>query len=656
MKKISTVRKAKDPYKIEHLIDNIAAIKSPTGNAGLLDITTNKLVGEIAKINITCDEENKFYFLTATLSLPNKISIYDVSYKYFTVTNWNLITQINNNIFILKSPLNGKIHLLDTKNIRSPQSIFHLSLDTVESIPEHSKYLIITKSSQATLYNIDSPLITKFSFDSIDYINNIFIYYKKNKISFAPKNNPQKITGEFNSLTFDPNNSDIIYCQKDTTTFVYSLKHNSLLLKVQDTEIAFKCNVCRNNYKGILFEIKQAEKLGLISVNKNLAKSVTDFLPAPVPAKAEFSNDIKKEAMEESNSETSVLLNPEYDVIDFDKANSLFYLKKANKLGLLVGDYYGDHLLAPNYDKIKNLGNHFFALYKDNLWNIVTTNSLDSSTEFTKIITNCQALTGDISKGIIYQKNGKKGLVLIKNFQVEKIIPNEYDDITKGAKNYFVLEKNHQKGLMLSGEIIIPVQYDEISFGERAKYSFCFDDMLLSLKKGTNYELVKLETASNLTDMPNLKKLHNVYQKVKFYHQLIEIKDQNHTYIYDNNLDLITTLPLNTSVSEITSKDGTIIYCLDGNYYYCQEGKLIAMFTEESTLYITTYETNNYSFEVQSFDENEHNTFCDFIDSKQELEGEKALIEFSSNIVPKTKYPTLSLKRTKKICNNSSNT
>ncbi len=129
-------------------------------------------------------------------------------------------------------------------------------------------------------------------------------------------------------------------------------------------------------------------------------------------------------------------------------------------------------------------------------------------------------------------------------------------------------------------------------------------------------------------------------------------KDQNYTYIYDYEEKLVKTFPAQTSVipfakpcskwdEEHNHRD--YFYAIDGVYFYYKDGKFEKVLVEENDCYVTTYEIGNETFELRTFNKTEHDAFCQTIESKEDSEAEKTLIEIAKN--GNNKYPTLVLKR-----------
>lgn len=72
MEKTSIVVKEKDIFEINILINNTAYIKSVTGKTGLLNIKTNKIIGEMDNYSTIYDKNSKFYYQEKTIEESSK--------------------------------------------------------------------------------------------------------------------------------------------------------------------------------------------------------------------------------------------------------------------------------------------------------------------------------------------------------------------------------------------------------------------------------------------------------------------------------------------------------------------------------------------------------------------------------------------------------
>lgn len=650
MKKSSIIVKERNTYGIDVLINNTAYIKSVTGKEGLLNIKTNQIIGEMDNYNTTYDTDEKFYFQEKEIEKASKendwntrktLRIYDALNEVLIVDGWEVIRSYGSNyeLTIVKSPVDGKLHLFDRYAYRKPTNIFDMSLDDVEMLYSeyNDTYLVVTINGKKGLYfhncyNEISSLINPIEFDNIEKYPNIRVYTKNKQKYFVCTSKDGEKDGPFDEITVDEKNKNIIYCKKGNIISVYNTQVQELLLSTDSDEIKFmfKNGDSRHNYFGdYFFETKKSGKYGFIS--------------------SEINNEILKKG---AGAKVTTLLSTEYDEIIWD--NGVLYLKKDGKLGLFVGDSYHSQVIDPKFDNIIYLGHGYFAFYSNGKCDI---GKVTPCNPFTPCITNCE-IAENLSLALIYKQNGKYGLLLYDD-RNPKVIEPEYDSISIVAEHYFLLEKDKKKGLMHLGKIIIPIEYDEIKIGGLyGKYGSLRDAKVLyfALRKGKKYELAKMKNYQYVETKVEFVNNH-IFDSVDFFRDIMVFKDQTYTYIYDYNETLLKLLPASSSITayarpcnDYEMKHGYIdyFYCIDGVYYYYKERKFEEVYTEDNELYLTTYETDANSFEIKTYNKDEHDLFCSIIDSQDDGDAEKILIEMSEKGVSRSNYPTIELKRTKK--------
>ena len=497
-------------------------------------------------------------------------------------------------------------------------------------------YLVVTINGKKGLYfhncyDKTPSLITPIEFDNIEKLHNIIVYTKNNKKYFVCIDDKEdKKSGTFDEITLDENNKNIAYCKKGNQIYVYNTEAQELLLSTDADEIKYMYKNGDDYHGDFFFEIIKNGKYGVIS--------------------SEINNKIRKAG---TGAKVSTLLPPKYDEIEIARGG--LYLKKDGKIGLFIGGSYHNQVIEPKYDDIDFLGYNYFALYSNGLCDIGKASSYNP---FKPNITNCK-IVEDFDNALTYKKNGKCGL-LFADGRHDEIIPPEYDSISNVAKYYFILSQNNKKGLMHLGKIIIPVEYDEISVGgQYGKYSSLKDSEVLyfSLKNGKKHELAKLHNWQYVdTDVEFVS--NHTFDTIDFFRDVMVCKDQVHSYIYDYNEKLLKSLPASTSITayerpyedDYDEKRGyrKYFYCIDGVYYYYKDGKFEEVYTENNDLYSTIYETDTESFEVRSYNKDEHDSFCSTIDSQKDAEAEKSLIEMSEKGISRKDYPTLVLRRVSK--------
>ncbi len=648
MKKTSAIVKEKNTYEIDVLINNTAYIKSVTGKTGLLNIKTNQIIGDMDDYYTIYDTHGKFYYQEKTIEESNEknnwnkrktVRIFDALNERLLVDGFEVVKEFHSyDLTALKSPIDVKLHLHDSYACRKPTNIFDMPLDDIEFLfsKYNDTYLVVTINGKKGLYfhncyDKTPSLITPIEFDNIEKLHNIIVYTKNNKKYFVCIDDKEdKKSGTFDEIALDENNKNIAYCKKGNQIYVYNTEAQELLLSTDADEIKYMYKNGDDYHGDFFFEIIKNGKYGVIS--------------------SEINNKIRKAG---TGAKVSTLLPPKYDEIEIARGG--LYLKKDGKIGLFIGGLYHNQVIEPKYDDIDFLGYNYFALYSNGLCDIGKASSYNP---FKPNITNCE-IVEDFDNALTYKKNGKCGL-LFADGRHDEIIPPEYDSISNVAKYYFILSQNNKKGLMHLGKIIIPVEYDEISVGgQYGKYSSLKDSEVLyfSLKNGKKHELAKLHNWQYVdTDVEFVS--NHTFDTIDFFRDVMVFKDQVHSYIYDYNEKLLKSLPASTSITayerpyedDYDEKRGyrKYFYCIDGVYYYYKDGKFEEVYTENNDLYSTIYETDTESFEVRSYNKDEHDSFCSTIDSQKDAEAEKSLIEMSEKGISRKDYPTLVLRRVSK--------
>ena len=654
MKKTSTIVKEKNIYEIDVLINNTAYVKSVTGKTGLLDIKTNQIIGDMDNYHIIYDTLGYLYYQVKTIKESDAennchkrqlVRIFDALNEKIIVDGWEFIKTFGDRyeLITVKSSIDGKLHLFDKYACRKSTNIFDMPLDNVEKLYSeyNDTYLVVTVGGKKGLYhhnccNEVPSLITPIEFDNIEKLPNIIVYTKNNQKYFVYTGSEGKKSVTFDEITIDEKNNNIVYCKKNDKVYAYNTKAQELLLSADVDEIKYMYkngDIYNDHYGDFFFEIMKDGKYGVIS--------------------SEINNQIFRKG---TGAKVSALLPPKYDEIK--RKNSVFFLKKDDKIGLFIGNPYHNKVIEPQYDEIDFLGYGYFAFYSNGNCDISKAASYNS---FTPSITNCE-IAENFDNVLTYKKNGKYGLIFT-NDKHDEIIPPEYDSISNVAKYYFVLEKDKKKGLVNFGKIIIPVKYDEISIGgQYRKYDRLEDAEVLyiALREGEKYELAKMKNWRVLGTHAEFADNYT-FDTIDFFKDIMVFKDKNHSYIYDYNEKLLKTLaasapiiayerPYEDSYDEMRGYR-KYFYCIDGVYYYYKDGKLGEVYTENNDLYSTTYETDTDLFEVRSYNKDEYDSFCSAIDSQGDANAEKSLIEMSENGISKKTYPTLVLKRVNKQSN-----
>lgn len=353
MEKTSTSVKENNICEITVLIKNTALIESVSGKTGLLNVKTNEMIGKMDNFYTIYDEHNKFYKQRKEICLTDAkknslkrdyiLRIYDAEEERLIVDNWILEKSFAEyyDLCVLRSPINGKLHIFDKKICRMDNSIFDLEFDNVEKFYSlySEEYLIVTVNGKKGIYCQGKGLIKPIEYDNIEHDSKVVVFTKGKEKGFISYNSiaEEPLSG-FDEIIVENDNTDFVYCKIDNKIYVYNFRTEDLIFEIYADEIEFVCKNDCNKGRKYIFAFSRNEKSGLIS--------------------AEIRDDYRNVR---PMIETSVLLRTEYDEINY--VNGIFYLNKNNKVGICSYSHHGSVNISAIYDKIEYLGDNFYAFY-----------------------------------------------------------------------------------------------------------------------------------------------------------------------------------------------------------------------------------------------------------------------------------------------------
>lgn len=646
MKKTSIVVKEKDSFEIDILINNTAYIKSVTGKTGLLNIKTNKIIGEMDNYYTIYDTSGEFYYQEKEIEDPKvdswnrkkTVRIYDAQKEKTLVDGWEVVKKFGQyyDLTAVKSPIDGKIHLFDKYTCRKNTNIFDMALDDVELLYSqyNDTYLVVTINGKKGIYhhncyNITPSLITPIEFDNIEKFTNIIVYTKDNKKYFVCDGKDGKMSLEFDEIVLDEKHKNIVYCKKGNRTYVYNTNSQELLLNEECDDIKYLCFRGENEYD------HRYGKFYFI-ITKNNLKGLLE-------AETIYSN------REVITGKTS-LLPANYDDIEY--SYGVFYPKKDGKKGLFKQCNKQNVFVEADYDEITDLGHSMYALYygdRCDVYKIV--NELD------RLIKNCKLISSQ-KRGYIFEQNNSYGILyqgLNRPYRSdEDVIVDNYDNVSYFGNGYYEVQKNGKKGVNFRSKDIISMEYDTIDMKLYDK-NYNHEIAYFSLgKKDSGFELAKKshwEYSDSDVEFMNSQK----FEEINLFEDIMTLRTKANLLIYDYEEKLLKKLPASSQISMIyrnpdSSYDKKPIYVIDGKFFYHKDGKFEEVFVEENDLYITTYETESDSFEIKTFNKAEHDSFCGIIDSQEDSVAEQSLIDIFENNRNEVRqqHRTLVLKRTPK--------
>lgn len=657
MKKITTTKKEKDFYNIENIIDDVAIIKSSiNGKRGLLDIKTNELIGELDYFRIDVDVHNKLFYQIK--EKYNIINIYDIINKKFLAYHFDIVSKLSwavvnyVYVYVLRSPIDMKIHLFDAKKCRDEDNIFHKQLKRATFFTDglkNASYVLTDTNGKKALYLKGEGLLTKYEYDEIEKKKDVVIYTKDDEKSFSICNCDgisTSIIGKFKDIKTDKKEEQILYCEDDKNTSIYDLRFKTLILREpKDFEciaiFSYNTELLSVNYEYLFIATdKETKKKSLFGVLYDSAN-----------------NEFRKKEIIRNYDAIKVMFFSSYSRI------IALYLENEKKLDLFVGNFSFNKCLRLKSDKINYLGEDCYAVIKNEVTDILEVNPK----AFPKIaIKNC-TIKDKSDDAIIYsQKNsdGKEyeGIYYFENPQYhrdiyKKNVPAIYNKINRISHSLYLAEdNNNNKGIYYLGRLIIPIEFKDIDIAFSPKYSGIETAYLLyfSLKKEKSNILAKRVFGLTIdTDVNNKSEEIGEYKNILFLKDIIVLKTLLNTIVYDYNDKLLGEFPLNTTVTSFDVSNNQYnkktFYCIDNDYYFYQNGNLEKYYKEDIDMYLTTYETDTEVFEASTYKKDVLDKFVSNIDSMEADLGETYLNKmFNNKRELETKYPSLVLRKVKK--------
>ena len=156
----------------------------------------------------------------------------------------------------------------------------------------------------------------------------------------------------------------------------------------------------------------------------------------------------------------NIVINNEYDNIEYDSFNQLFTVKKDGKYGVLKSN--GETLISCLYDEIDIEGIYIYSLKGEEQIIFDTTGAKIENPKY-KSVYNVE----DTNYKITINNENKYGVVDENN---NEIIKNEYYYIGYLGNNYFVVSgQNGKNGIMNNeGKVVLEVKYDTIEKLEKS--------------------------------------------------------------------------------------------------------------------------------------------------------------------------------------------
>lgn len=267
MNYISKIISVPKKYKTIKKFNNTAYIEFEDGNNALFNLKTSQILGEIKDYSVSWNNQRKlFYQVTIIDESKSLINIYDTSEEKFIVNGWEFVKKLDDELLLLKSPIDNKLHLFDTEY----RAAFEEPIDGAEVLFNDigQSYLSIIAEGKQGLYHhcgleyarhvAKEGMITQKEFDGIEAYKNIFVYTKDNQKFFSYIDSPETKSIDFDDITVDKEKEEIVYCKKGNMIFVYDAKTHNCLFSTEADEIKLSKQTYRE-----FFTIKKGEKMGI---------------------------------------------------------------------------------------------------------------------------------------------------------------------------------------------------------------------------------------------------------------------------------------------------------------------------------------------------------------------------------------------------------
>lgn len=200
----------------------------------------------------------------------------------------------------------------------------------------------------------------------------------------------------------------------------------------------------------------------------------------------------------------NIVINNEYDNIEYDSFNQLFTVKKDGKYGVLKSN--GETLISCLYDEIDIEGIYIYSLKGEEQIIFDTTGAKIENPKY-KSVYNVE----DTNYKITINNENKYGVVDENN---NEIIKNEYYYIGYLENNYFVVSgQNGKNGIMNNeGKVVLEVKYDTIE----------------KLEKSDIIEATELNTNTIILFNKEIKQIANISNSTLY-------EGENFVKLYSNN-------------------------------------------------------------------------------------------------------------------------
>ena len=339
-------------------------------------------------------------------------------------------------IFVCMYDYNGEQKEYRTKVLNSNGEELYQGYENVQAIPTETTYdgipfekmvLKYKKDGKYGLLSIDGKELTKPIYDeisSISYKEGMLLVKQEEKCGVINMNGKVVIPVEYESITADNYYSNDTFYK--TTGFIVSKKSDE----------GYRYGYI--NYKGhvvVKTEYTQIDRVTEIQDDKNV------YLVAFKDGQAGLLRNKK------------VILNYEYEDINYNEYNDVFVIKRNGKEG--ITDRNGTIQIQTEYENIV-FGGIYVNAKKEGEFVLLDLNGniLENQNIVTKMPTK------DGKHYIVADKNEMYDII---NENGESMIENSYSYMEEIDNNYFVVGNNNKNGIIdLSGKAVVDLKYNSI--------------------------------------------------------------------------------------------------------------------------------------------------------------------------------------------------
>lgn len=421
------------------------------------------------------------------------------------------IIQIPNpskDIFICMHDYNGekKEYQIDVLNSKGEK--IYQEYGDVQAIPTETTYdgipfekmtLKYKKDGKYGLININGVELTKPIYDdisAISYKEGMLLVKQEDKCGVVNINGKIVIPVEYESITADNYyNDETLY---KTTGFIVSKKSDE----------GYRYGYI--DYKGhviIKTEYTQIDRITEMQDDKNI------YLVALKNGQAGLLKNKK------------VILNYEYEDINYNLYNDVFVIKRNNKEG--IADKNGDIKVQPEYENIV-FGGIYINAEKDGKTILLDLNGnvLENQDIVTKMPTK------DGKHYIVADENEMYDII---NENGESIIENSYSYMEELDTNYFVVGNNNKNGIIdLSGKAVVDLKYNsifQIDGTNLLQANISSTNTVSLINRNTNKVLITLDKASVEINENYIR----VYSEEESYYFSDDGKELTNKEVFPNN-------------------------------------------------------------------------------------------------------------------------